>query len=378
MKRKFYLLSVMYITIISLSCFTKAHAQNEVYWREGFTNNPGNINSSSALAPTTPTIDTADNGIWVLFYFYRTTGSACTSYDPGHLRAIKTAAGSGNFPYISTPKVGFGINEIHFASSGNNKSIKIEKTSSPAPDDNAGEIAAATWTLVGTYTRGNCAAGYGDTTITINDPTATRVRFLSQENYQIDLDSIWLTSTDHIVPIKFSGINAVQANGQVKVSWNIATEINSLRYDIERATDGRNFITIGNVAATNAGKYGFIDNATAAGDNYYRIKGVDRDGSLTYSSIVRINSNRKSPELTILPNPVVSGKLNVQLSNFEKGSYTLTLFSNAGQKVFTTSFNNEAGASTQTLQLPSSVQPGVYKLMLTNGSSNVTKSVVVQ
>jgi hypothetical protein len=267
--------------------------------------------------------------------------------------------------------VDYGIKELHFLRARASRSHSIYVTSDTS-------ALTTNWTLVVGTPSSSATVICVDTTVMINSATAKRLKIVSRPGTDTDVDSIYITSFSAIVPVKFNGINALQTNGQVKVSWNIATEINTLRYDIERSADGRSFVTVGNIVANNAGKYSFIENVAAAGDNFYRIKAVDKDGSVTYSSIVRINSNKKSPELTIQPNPIVSGKLNLQLSNFEKGMYTVSLFSNAGQKVYNGTINNEVGSSTQSLQLPSSVQPGVYKLMLINGTIKISKSVVVQ
>ncbi|MES2776994.1 MAG: T9SS type A sorting domain-containing protein [Bacteroidota bacterium] len=369
MKRKFTFFSMAFVIAFSLLSVNKIQAQNEVYWREGFES--GTITGVGSPTAITPIYAVGGlSGQWFLSGTYRTTGTACPApAAPGHIR-WRNISGVTDSGFLVTPTVDYGIQEFHMLRTRAGRYFSIYSR-----DDTSAQ-ATSGWTLraylVSTTT--TCV----DTTIMINSPTARRLKIVGRFGTDSDVDSMWLTSVNAIVPIKFNGINAAQTNGMVKVSWNIATEINSLRYDIERSLDGRHFTVLGNVNATNAGSYSFIDNSPSVGDNFYRIKGIDKDGSVTMSSIVRINSNRKSPELTVLPNPIVSGKLNVQLNNFEKGAYTLTLFSNAGQKMFSAAVNNETGSFTQTLQLPSSVQPGVYKMVLVNGSNKVSKTVVVQ
>ncbi len=371
MKRKIYTLYVVTATILAFSLINTVQAQNEVYWREGF--ETGTITGVGAPANVSITPKYAVGGLsgeWFLYGTYRTTGTACPApTSPGHIR-WKNITGVADSTYLVTPSVDYGIQEFHMLRTRAGRYFSIYSRDDTSAQETTG------WTLRAYVVTSPTTCI--DTTIAINSATAKRVKIVGRFGTDSDVDSIWMTSFSTIVPIKFGGINAIQTNGQVKISWNIATEINSLRYDIERSADGRSFATVGNVSATNAGKYSFIDNSPAAGDNYYRIKGVDKDGSPTYSSIVRINSNKKLPELTIQPNPIVSGKINLQLSNFEKGLYTVSLFSNAGQKVFNGTINNEAGSSTTSLQIPSSVQPGVYKLMLINGTNKVSKSVIVQ
>ncbi len=369
MKRKIYILSVAFATFLASALVTTVKAQNQEYWREGFQPEAG-----CDLSSTNPTAAVAyyfngQAGVWYGSNVYRTTGTGCPAGNP-HVR-YRNISGVTDSGYLITPVVDYGIKELHFLRARASRSHTIYVTSDTS-------ALTTNWTLVVGTPSSAATVICVDTTVMINSATAKRLKIVSRPSTDTDVDSIYITSFSAIVPVKFNGINAIQTNGQVKVSWNIATEINTLRYDIERSADGRSFVTVGNIVANNAGKYSFIDNSSTAGDNYYRIKGVDKDGSLTYSSIVRINSNKKSPELSIQPNPIVSGKLNLQLSNFEKGMYTVSLFSNAGQKVYNSTINNEVGSSTQSLQLPSSVQPGVYKLMLINGTNKVSKSVIIQ
>jgi len=373
--KKIYLPLVTFVAMITISCFTKANAQNEVYWREGFQPDAGCDLTTTAPTTTGGMFFNGQAGVWYAFNAYRTTGTGCTAAgDPNpnpHVR-YRNIAGVSDSGYLITPIVGFGIKELHFLRARASRSHTVWVTSDTS-------ALTTNWTLVvglpsfaGTVT---CA----DTTVMINAGTAKRLKLVSRPLTDSDVDSIWITSVTHIaLPITFANIYAVQTNGMVKVSWNIATEINSLRYEIQRSVDGRNFTTIGTNAANNAGKYSFIDNNAASGDNFYRIKGVDKDGTAIFSSVVRVNSNTKNPALSISPNPVSNGTLNVQFYNFEKNTYSLTLYNSAGQNLFSANVTNEGGSFTQTLQLPPSVAPGIYRLLLVNGATKISKTVVVE
>lgn len=371
MKQK--LLSVISIILLIVS-YNKSQSQNNVYFHEGFTNNPGTFNSTAPTdASTLPiTYEKADSGTWAVYGFYRTTGSPCTGLEAGHLRSIKTAAGSGRIPFAATPVLNFGVKEFHFIpGNGNNKSFVLQKTVDTA-------ATSSNWVTVATFVADNCGGTTPDTAILVNDATTKRLRIVAQENYQVDLDSVFITSFTTILPVRFTAINAIETSGKIKVSWNTATEANISRYVIERSSNGISFEEVATLLATQSTAYTWVDNAPLPGNNLYRIKAVDKDGSLLYTNIVKIAIGKRLAELTIAPNPVKGGLLNLQLNNYETGKYDVSLINSQGQQVFNGSINHAGGSATQSLQLPASVKAGIYTLRMHNGTGITNRNVVIE
>ncbi len=368
MKRKIYTYLSVGIMLLSSLTFNKANAQNQEYWRENFdgtgpTGDPGT---------STTVVDYAGNsGFWKFYAVWLTTGTACNN--SRHIRSTTFGTTPTDSAYVVTPRVSFGIRELRFNRSRAGRGFSFFKTADTAAN-------TTNWVFVARVPR---VAGFPstlclDSAIMINDVNAKRIQIRFDGSGNSDIDSIALTSVNAIVPIKFSGISAQQSSGLVKVAWTIQTEINTLQYDIEKSTDGRNFVSVGSIAATNTGKYSWIDNTVSTNDSYYRIKGIDKDGAVTYSTIVRINSGKKLPELVIMPNPVQAGLLNIQMSNTEKGAYTLQLYNNNGALVFSSMLTNEGGTFSKSVALPSVVTKGVYQLQLTNGATRLAKAIIVQ
>ncbi len=90
------------------------------------------------------------------------------------------------------------------------------------------------------------------------------------------------------LPVKLLQFSARKTdNKQVKLNWSTAQETNSERFEIERSTDGINYGTIATVAA--GGNTSKVINYETLDEqplrvNYYRLKQVDFDGTLSYSS----------------------------------------------------------------------------------------------
>ena len=98
-----------------------------------------------------------------------------------------------------------------------------------------------------------------------------------------------------ILPVHFTGFNAWATSTGVQLSWETGAEINTSHFVAERSADGRQFTVIQNVTAAGAGRYSIIDLNPHSPVTYYRIKGVDNDGSLTYSQIIPVRITIKGP-----------------------------------------------------------------------------------
>jgi hypothetical protein len=106
--------------------------------------------------------------------------------------------------------------------------------------------------------------------------------------------------------VSFTGRNNGTAN---ELTWITATEQNNKDFSIERSEDLRNWNAIGsqlskgqNGNSSEKLTYNFTDKSPSAGMEYYRLKQTDRDGKVTYSTYIAVNSNA-GVNVKIYPNP---------------------------------------------------------------------------
>ncbi|MGC4036441.1 MAG: T9SS type A sorting domain-containing protein [Chitinophagaceae bacterium] len=184
------------------------------------------------------------------------------------------------------------------------------------------------------------------------------------------------------LPVKFGDLKAYSKDKGVQVEWEVYSELNVDHYEIERSADGVNFYSIGKVTAKSLdGKllYSFYDAAPAAGNNYYRIANEDIDGKSSYSSIVRVSlSSSASAGVLVYPNPVTDKHFSVQLTNLEKGDYTIEIFNSGGQEVYAKQFTHSGGTINQSISLPSTLQRGIYNIRVAGNGFKQAKSILVQ
>jgi zinc metalloprotease ZmpB len=109
-----------------------------------------------------------------------------------------------------------------------------------------------------------------------------------------------------VLPVKLILFDARKNDKQTLVLWKTATEESTQSFIIERSADAINYSSIGNVAAagnsTVEKNYSFTDVAPVGGNNYYRLKSMNVDGSSTYSKIAVV-AFTKEISLQLFPNP---------------------------------------------------------------------------
>ena len=131
--------------------------------------------------------------------------------------------------------------------------------------------------------------------------------------------------TDGTLPVTYTSITAtVNTNQTINVKWNIASEVNTEKYTVERADDNGLFTKIGEVKAAKLSTYNFLDINPIKGTNYYRVTGIDFDGTLSLSPIASAKlDNLQTYQVSVYPNPVQE-EINIVIPQSLQGSKTLS------------------------------------------------------
>jgi hypothetical protein len=106
-----------------------------------------------------------------------------------------------------------------------------------------------------------------------------------------------------LLPVQLIQFDVSILNNQAQLQWKTTNEIALSHYTVERSTDVENFAAIGNVEANNnatESSYSFTDRSPLNGNNYYRLKMIDKDGKFTYSPVKKINI-QSSGDFAVFP-----------------------------------------------------------------------------
>ena len=182
--------------------------------------------------------------------------------------------------------------------------------------------------------------------------------------------------------VTFTSVTAYPYGAQIRVCWNVKDEKTTTKYEVEKSINGIDFILVSTtlVTATNAtqGNYCWLDGQTAPGNNYYRIKGINVDGTSKYTDIVKVLVPLTPVAFSVYPNPVKNHSINLKFINQPVGMFEVKLTNINGAVVYKTKIF--VSSKNMVLQLNiASVHNGVYALAVTNAANaRKVEKVIVQ
>lgn len=108
-----------------------------------------------------------------------------------------------------------------------------------------------------------------------------------------------------VLPVGLLDLEALPMPAGVELAWSTATEENSARFVVEHGTDLLSWSAVGEVPAagnaTTVSQYRFLHQGAVEGQQYYRLRMEDHDGSVAHSPAVDARWQRPGP--LVHPNP---------------------------------------------------------------------------
>lgn len=164
------------------------------------------------------------------------------------------------------------------------------------------------------------------------------------------------------LPLSWLSLSAnLSSQGNAQIAWQV-NETAVKNYTLQKSTDGRQYMPIGNVGSKGNGtqKYSYTEASALYGTAYYRIQQVDVDGKSTFSATLKLNNTTTAAEaLKVYPTQVVAG-----FSISSTAAQSAQLINNVGQVVQT--INIVAGVQQVSM---AALPAGIYYVKSDNGSA---------
>jgi hypothetical protein len=221
----------------------------------------------------------------------------------------------------------------------------------------------------GTAAKDNDADSDGNSGEIIIDTTFPKGN-INRDNMTVDA-GMYEGSTP--LPVTLISFTASKENETTQLKWTTSAETNSESFDIENSLTGKNWQKIGNVLAAGESKsqitYSFTDNNPANGENLYRLKMIDRDGTFAYSSI-RSVTLEIGDKVVIYPNPAAD-RIQFKINDWSNIAQ-IQLVNQNGRAVYQSAKAPVDGIDVKNLPA------GLYAISLTriNGSINSYKVLI--
>lgn len=174
------------------------------------------------------------------------------------------------------------------------------------------------------------------------------------------------------LPVTLIAFSGSQWNESIRLKWETASEKNFDYFLVEKSMDGKAFAPFGKVAgkgSSNAGaNYLLDDEKPVIGNNYYRLRAVDLDGTSEIFDVILVDYS-KQKNFDVYPNPVTKNSLTAKINFLDLSSCAIVIYDQMGKVVHSaplTSIETEFTFSTELLN-------GVYFAKLI--SPDFTKTV---
>lgn len=186
------------------------------------------------------------------------------------------------------------------------------------------------------------------------------------------------------IPVELVSFSATALDNKVKLEWTTATETNNSGFEIQKSTENSSWEKVsfveGRGTSTEINSYVYVDNKVSAGKYSYRLKQIDFDGTVSYSSVIEVVVGVPVEyELAQnFPNPF-NPTTNIRFSLPEQANVNLTVYNVLGQEVATVVNESlEAGIHNYAFDA-SNLNSGVYYYRIkTDNFVEVKKMMLVK
>ncbi len=149
--------------------------------------------------------------------------------------------------------------------------------------------------------------------------------------YIDDFKIVKSTQTLIVLPVHFvSFTGQLLPDETIRLNWEAAAGVQHDYFEIEKSADGTHFISFGR--GPSSAPYWGLDTSPYTGNNFYRIKQADKDGTISYSAVIVIKYEPVQFIADAFPNPV-KDVLNVKINTSSAEQYVITLTDIMGRKI---------------------------------------------
>ena len=178
----------------------------------------------------------------------------------------------------------------------------------------------------------------------------------------------WLS----ILPATGLQLSATREKNNVTLNWKTISEINSDYFEIERSTDSRNYIKVGNnVKAAGTSNSEKLYNADDDIRNvlspvvYYRIKLTDKNGKKAYSNVGIVKLPENGAVIKLVPNPFIS-EITINASVEQNGSLGIRMLDLSGRSISNSTLKITKEIPSVTVRNLNSLTRGIYLVEVTD------------
>lgn len=168
-----------------------------------------------------------------------------------------------------------------------------------------------------------------------------------------------------ILNVNLLSFSAKLADKKAVLKWSTSTEDEQIYFDVEKSTNGQDFIQIGTLNSHNNGSdlndYTFTDPVDVTAKTFYRIRMRTIDGRNNYSRILQLAAEAEAFSFTTVVNPF-SNTLYFDISSLKAGLVKTELIDHFGIPVRKKTMDTHEGVNQFSFDNTGTLPPGMYIL----------------
>ncbi len=155
-------------------------------------------------------------------------------------------------------------------------------------------------------------------------------------------------------------------DNKTELDWEVFTNEEYDYFEVEKSKDGIQFTGIATIKGN--APYKYIDNSPFIGNNYYRIKKVEKTGKVIYTKVISVYLSPEGTDLVLYPNPV-SNELRISMSGVQTSPVVIEIADMLGHIVYNKQYtgNTLDGLKVNT----NSLAPGIYMIKIFNNKKQL-------
>ncbi len=246
---------------------------------------------------------------------------------------------------------------IHQATTGTNGSVVVTLTPTPATSGTVNGSAIVTATFANQVISGNS--------------------YINIHNTNFPAGEIRGQFGNLVLPVTLVYFNGFKKDNKIILQWETSNEINLQRFEVEQQDDVSGNWLLKEVVAANGtrnnGSYQVQDIPNDSKKPYllYRLKMLDADGKVAYSSVIRIKYANAGAALSIANNPVINGRLSFTITGLPNIVNTAISIVDFSGKVV---YNGSASSSQNNFVDVTRLSAGIYKLIIQINGATMQES----
>ena len=184
-----------------------------------------------------------------------------------------------------------------------------------------------------------------------------------------------------VYPFNFLSFNGYKKFNDIAVEWKVNNDADILQYDVEKASGINGFVKVNSLSGKRNNKpantYYWLDKNAQPGENIYRIKIVNTDGSTKLSENITVIIPVVNVGIVIYPNPIIDGAIHLQITDQPAGAYQFNLTNNTGQVICRGSLQNNSRNSNLLINIKPSPASGLYNLEIITPQNKISTQKVI-